>query len=386
VYLDVWERLASAVEDDSIRESALGGPDTSARAQVVWRVRADNVKERIGHINAEIVTLNARMQAIQVKQPVDAAEIGRLTGQVQVLQGKLTDVTKLTCDGVTGGLRAMSDATLRARVKQSDAVQDPCVQSPDAKYRGAENRLYRIEVHRGGKVWDGTPDGKKTAATFKWSRDNGSGLARWLPPQEGDDTHSIRLSRSYSFAPGSWEWVELTDDAIELEGQLGQLAKVAQVDGDTLRLTDPAAIPSLSRNPKVRRWDHRETEDTVLFDGAIPIKEGSGQWLDIEDGIQVLFEPNGEYVAGDYWLIPARVASGGIEWPVEKDAMGNPRQDANGPVMAAKSPQGVEHHYAPLGILDVEGNTVNIYVPDCRCEIERSVVCPPPAPAPVPKP
>src|SRR6266478_3078840 len=40
IYLDVWERHVTFIEDDSIREKALGGPDTATRAQVVWRVRA----------------------------------------------------------------------------------------------------------------------------------------------------------------------------------------------------------------------------------------------------------------------------------------------------------------------------------------------------------
>src|SRR5262245_6972090 len=39
VYLDAWERLVSFIEDDSIREVALGGPDTAARTQVVWKAR-----------------------------------------------------------------------------------------------------------------------------------------------------------------------------------------------------------------------------------------------------------------------------------------------------------------------------------------------------------
>ncbi|HVH98167.1 MAG TPA: DUF6519 domain-containing protein, partial [Enhygromyxa sp.] len=38
-YLDVWERPITAVQDPDIREVALGGPDTSVRTQVVWRVR-----------------------------------------------------------------------------------------------------------------------------------------------------------------------------------------------------------------------------------------------------------------------------------------------------------------------------------------------------------
>ena len=40
VYLDVWERHVTSVEDASIREPALGGPDTCSRAQVAWQVKA----------------------------------------------------------------------------------------------------------------------------------------------------------------------------------------------------------------------------------------------------------------------------------------------------------------------------------------------------------
>src|SRR6516164_1165474 len=39
VYLDVWERHVSALEDDTIREVALGGPDTTSRRQIIWQVR-----------------------------------------------------------------------------------------------------------------------------------------------------------------------------------------------------------------------------------------------------------------------------------------------------------------------------------------------------------
>ncbi len=45
VYLDVWERHITALEDDYIREKALGGPDTATRTQVVWQVKIDDGKE-----------------------------------------------------------------------------------------------------------------------------------------------------------------------------------------------------------------------------------------------------------------------------------------------------------------------------------------------------
>ena len=48
-YLDVWERHITYVQDDRIREVALGGPDTCTRAQVVWQLKAllrpDNVEQ-----------------------------------------------------------------------------------------------------------------------------------------------------------------------------------------------------------------------------------------------------------------------------------------------------------------------------------------------------
>src|ERR1700694_649155 len=37
LYLDVWERHITSIEDDNIREKALNGPDTCTRAQVVWQ-------------------------------------------------------------------------------------------------------------------------------------------------------------------------------------------------------------------------------------------------------------------------------------------------------------------------------------------------------------
>src|SRR6266851_7455065 len=39
LYLDVWERLITYVEDGHIREVALGGPDTAARSQIIWQVK-----------------------------------------------------------------------------------------------------------------------------------------------------------------------------------------------------------------------------------------------------------------------------------------------------------------------------------------------------------
>ena len=70
--------------------------------------------------------------------------------------------------------------------------------------------------------------------------------------------------------------------------------------------------------------------------------------------MQVRFEPQtpaAVYRTGDYWLIPARVASCDILWP--------PAADGPKPVTA----HGVQHHYAPLAIIDQTGTAIAV---DCR--------------------
>ncbi len=49
------------------------------------------------------------------------------------------------------------------------------------------------------------------------------------------------------------------------------------------------------------------------------------------------FRPDGEYTRGDYWLVPARTATGSVEWP----------QNAAGEALL-QEPTGVRVHHAPL--------------------------------------
>jgi hypothetical protein len=84
-YLDVWERTVSALDDPRLRETALGGPDTSVRLQVVWQVRLE---------------------------PLRAARRRRCGSASRV---------------------------------QPDALLD--VRTTEAGYLGLENSLYRVEVH-----------------------------------------------------------------------------------------------------------------------------------------------------------------------------------------------------------------------------------------------
>jgi hypothetical protein len=331
IYLDVWERLITNLEDDSIREVALNGPDTAARAQMVWQVKA------------------------------------------------LPDQPKcLTQPELSGILQPWTRGLLRARVQPAQASTDPCTISPDSRYRGAENQLYRVEIHTGS--FD--PSGKSLTPSFKWSRDNGGAAFPIVaPPTPGTASTTVtlgNLGRDDRFGLAVGDYVEIQDDYSVLINIPGNLLQVQSVDRTSLVVvlkgTTTSGIGGDQKlHPLLRRWDHKSGDpsqggERVLPDGALAITGGT--WLDLEDGIQVLFEvlPHATYRSADYWLIPARVATGDVIWLSDTwtDSHGN---TVTGP--AAKPPDGVTHHYVALATITPELTTGIIGTSDVtHCSVE----------------
>ncbi|MEK7811566.1 MAG: DUF6519 domain-containing protein [Pseudomonadota bacterium] len=318
VYLDVWERHVTWIEDDKIREVALGGPDTCTRTKVVWQVKA--------------MTTEAVLAILKRKGAAKA-----IPSSIEIQQ---------LCTVLSDALDPISNAQMAARLDPEVQINDPCAISPNTKYRGTENQLYRIEIHH---------DGTGREATFKWSRDNGSVVAPWLDT-DGDNL-IVGSARSFE-APC---WIEISDDSFDLNTKPGILVKVISVAGDRLSI-DPATKPTIwpiARNanlhPKVRRWDQRDGDLTTLVDGAVTIRESADttpDWISLEDSIQIRFSLGGIYRTGDYWLLPARVATGDIEWSLKIGQDGKPEIDQyNHLIPESRPPCGIEHHYASLGII-----------------------------------
>jgi hypothetical protein len=357
-YLDVWERHVSWIEDDSIREVALGGPDTCTRVQTVWQVKTLETSRSAGgpgDVKARIEAIERRLAELQkaLDAEDDSGRQAALRLQIQAAQRELERLKKAaesepeppTCDDIVTPLREWTSGRMTARLEPEGTSTSPCVLQPESRYRGLENHLYRIEIHRGSN------NAEKRPATFKWSRENGSVAARWL----ATEGNTVRVSSSRGFAAG--QWIELTDDADELQGVPGVLTLVTLVDGDALTVTGARAWSASLRNPKVRRWDQAANDELTLDEGAITVAAGAGEsgWIEIEHGIEVQFEA-GDYRCGDYWLVPARVTTGTIEWPT-----------SDGEWMP-QPPRGVEHHYAPLAIVDaVASDPFTAIVSDCRC-------------------
>lgn len=319
LYLDVWERHVTYLQDEILREVALGGADTATRAQVVWQVRATPVKADAKGAFTCQAARRAWAGWVEQWQP---AQRGRLKAQ--------------------------------ARPGTPDDT-NPCLASPDARYRG-ENQLYRVEVHSGGAA--GT-------ATFKWSSDNGSivyPVVRSLEKGSGTTTVTLeRLGLDDKSDLMQGDWVEIADNQEDLRDGIDPLLQVDKIDPDKILVTlkgVPVSNIGDDKSPLLlRRWDHRRSVSKTKpsASGVFPVTEG--QWIDLENGVQIFFAPAEKgaetYRSGDYWLIPARVATGDVEWP----------GPANDP--AALPPFGVRHHYAPLGIVTLADNAPPV-LKDCR--------------------
>ena len=305
-YLDVWERHVTYIEENKegnpgIREVALGGPDTCSRAQIVWQVKVENHAEiKSGDKDSNLKIFDELKKAWQPEN--------------------------------RGLLKA------KAAVAQKDDPNSPCTINPASSYRGAENQLYRVEIQTAGKA---------NVATFKWSRENGSVIFPVLNVGGNKITlaHLGRDARS-SLQPN--DWVELVDDDITLRNEAGPLARVKSIQHEEMMVeivewdVKPLAYSDSDYSNKhviLRRWEGKQTvkENTT--------GDATKEWIDLEDGLQIQFQPpqggapSHQYRADDYWLIPARIATGDVEWPGPE---GMPD---------TLPPHGVEHHYAPLAII-----------------------------------
>ncbi len=297
IYLDVWEREVTAIQDPNIREKALGGPDTATRMQTVWQVK-----------DLPDVGQHGCPDQIQAWDDLTAPSAGRLT-----------------------------TSTVPPNPSAS-----PCILSATGGYRGLENRLYRVEIHAAGTVDGASP------ALFKWSRDNGAVVSSVTAISAGGGTNSIlnvqTLGRDRVLRFNAGDWIEVLDDFTELAGAAGHLARiVSPPDQANLTLTIvPPISPSFNFDPanpgrhtRVRRWDQRAdiNSDVDSASGLINVAAGP---VEIEDGIQVSFSADpvgGSLKIGDYWIFAARTVDGSVE------------------ALTNAPPRGILHHYCRLGFL-----------------------------------
>ena len=265
VYIDVWQREVTVLEDPSLREIALGGPDTTTRIQSAWQVR---VIQNVGDHGCG--------DDIPAWDTLTAPSAGRLSSSAVA----------------------------------PPASDDPCIISPSGGYRGLENRLYRVEIHTPGPIGGG--------AKFKWSRNNATiaSSISAIPSPTQITVQQVGRDQVLRFEIGNF--IEITDDFREFQGLTGHMAQITAIDEANRILDFTPAIPGAinlnpadpARHTRVRRWDQTLNVDP---NGLLDVTPGL---IDIEDGIQVQFDlnpPTGNFKVGDYWVFAARTADGSIE-------------------------------------------------------------------------
>jgi parallel beta-helix repeat protein len=327
VYLDVWHREVTYLEDPSLVEKAVG-VDTTARQQTVWQVRV------LGGVGA-----------IDCATPDDA-----IPGWPAII--------------TPSGGRLSSQG-----IGVSDPM-DPCLIPPSGGYRGLDNRLYRLEIHAPAGV---DADGTAVPATFKWSRYNATIATAVTALPELDTLRVERTGRDDVLRFNAGDWVEVTDDHLELNGEPGIIRRVDSVDDGTRTIvlrddlpaglfpTDAQDLTTPGRHTRVRRWDQsgvvRDTDGNLLADlddplspGVIPVP-ADGTSVVLEDGVQVTFDsdPTGGPVrSGDFWCFATRAADASVE---ELDFA---------------PPEDIHHHFCRLAVAEFDGEQFTGTPTDCR--------------------
>lgn len=329
VYVEVWLRHITALEDEAartaaqagaapdwsvpplvgclIRERALGGPDTCTQLQTVAQVK------------------------------------------LWPAPGDATDCTT-ACAALDAALPPATAGLLQLTVPPTPVPVDPCQEPLEGGYGGAENRMYRVEIHDGGAAG---------VATYKWSDENGAfavGVdapayttiapgAQLIITSDGDDQQT---------ALANGQFVELcgTDTSLGLWRN-----KIAKLTADPLRQPDGTWAVTLDTAvvvptaPFLRRWSS----------GALTVQIGKALPLGDDSAIQLTFSADASgdppfFHAGDYWTWSARTITRDIE----------PQHLTQMPQAA----EGIERHYCCLGLVswsrDANGNITADAPIDCR--------------------
>jgi hypothetical protein len=313
-YLDVFERHISVAEDDSLREVALLGADTASRAVLTWRIRA-------------LVVDQALQQATA---PAPPAPLGWPFDEKDAAGQDITDRWYVALNLLLRtGMRMSAQAT-------GSESTNPCIISPEARYRGVENRLFRVEIHDpGAPAIAGKP---ARPPRFKWSEDNGS-IVYPIRKSAGAMLQLGFLGRDARTRICVNDWVEVVDDDVVFGSDVHPLLQVVDIDPADMTVTLNAAADGQigtdpTKHPILRRWA------SDLIDIHL------NQSIELADGVEVTFSrvprPFAGFRPGDYWLIPTRTANGELLWPL----------DGNTP--RAMPPNGIDHHYAPLAVAGID--------------------------------
>ena len=325
VYLEVWQQSVTAVEDDELREVALGGPDTSVRIRTMRRVRV------LPNVGTESCT----------------AGWGAVTTNL----------------GLGADNERVNDAKLKVGYLPNTApATDLCSPSVQSGYLGAENQAIRVEI--------GSAPNK-----VLWGFDNGSPLYRVTVTTDSSGAQVIHFEqppKDEAHWPLAQQVVELLPwSAVLPNGEKvadtsgGWLAKVAQAyDPNTQTIKVLPAVPANFANVWTTRADAASlgTAQTAFY--YLRVWNRGGDLTsppELTFAVNTPLELKGTGITvtltgttfrpGDFWIIAARPESPAkvVPWALE----------------AGRAAEGIRRFYAPLGLIHWNpGGTHEAF--DCR--------------------
>jgi Family of unknown function (DUF6519) len=271
VYLRIWDREITWVEDFSLLDVALHGIDTSTRLQTVWQILVES-------------TSDDELAECNVVPPL------------------------------------VSDGRLSTAAIAPPAPTDPCIVPPLVGYRGLENLLYKVMIFEGGPL--GT-------ARFMFSREGGSVVSAVQDIAVGAAETTLTVNRVgrdpvLRFEPGNW--VTVTDDVRELMLMPPEPALIIDIDEANQRIVLDRVLPAhnlqpfganpaeiQARHTKITRWDQDGSVAPIDAQGLITTQAAP---IEIEAGIQLTLStafPGGEFLTGDCWRFATRVVDASVE-------------------------------------------------------------------------
>ncbi|MEA2491124.1 MAG: hypothetical protein QOH21_2916 [Acidobacteriota bacterium] len=251
VYVDVWQREITYIEDPALLDPALGGVDTATRLKTVWQVKL---------------------------------------------------APNLRCDSDLGKAFPATDATLTVIVDNPKDPVDPCLLPETGGFTDIENRHYRVEIHI-------RPANDPKPGTFiKFARDPiGIEIDKIEKSGANETTFAVKsVGRDAVLRVSKGDTVEFTNEHRVLHGIAGTIARVTDVD-DGARLVTidqliPAADAAAALRPHLVVWHQKEKNGELL----LPLD--TTQPVELEAGISVRIKGS-NFHHGDFWMFPAREAT-----------------------------------------------------------------------------
>jgi hypothetical protein len=361
VYLEVWGRLITTLEDTGLREVALGGPDTTTRIKTIAQVRVAVVPQsspvvKITNANAAqflpvpgggtLTTLQSQVlpspDQCQLPDPNSFTGSQNRLYRVEIhdggdpLGGSTNSVlVALASDAAAGATTLQLAQALTA--PQIDAVTrwgtltiaDNNGRSERAVITGITNNGQTVVLSQGlTNAFAAAANAVVLGvARFKWSRDNGSFAVSVVSVSSDRQTLTLAsLGRDQATALRQGDLVEICDDASELGAVRGHLTNLqSDPDPDQLTVVLAQPLPSMFQRPSgspgvaptsppsvavdrhlvLRRWDGQGTAQATFSETATPD-------MDLGDGVQIQFGGT-NLLPGDFWQFTARSADGSIE-------------------------------------------------------------------------